>query len=112
MNSPLLTQLHLNPEIVQTLSPELRDQLLRYVKDWGEPADQQELVSILREAHGPMLFLLDYEADAHLKSGDYARALEVIERRQRRSTTVSSQALEAMALLASGYEPHAARSGG
>ncbi len=73
----------------------------------GRTADQLELVSILRESHGPLLFLLDYEAEAFLRSGDFAKALEVIERRQRRSTTVSSQALEAIALLAAGYEPHA-----
>ena len=35
MTSQVLTQLHLNPDIVQTLSPELRDQLLRFVKDLG-----------------------------------------------------------------------------
>ncbi len=107
MTSSLLVQLHLTTEILQTLSPELRDQVLRFVKEWGEPADRLELVTILREAHGPLLFLLDYEAAAHLDAGDYARALEVIERRQRRSTTVASQALEAVALLAAGYEPHA-----
>ena len=107
MTSPLLAQLHLTTDIVQTLSPELRDQVLHFVKNWGEPADRLELVTILREAHGPLLFLLDYEADAYLDAGDYAKALEVIERRQRRSTTVASQALEAIALLASGYESHA-----
>ncbi len=107
MTSSLLARLHLTTEIVQTLSPELRDQVLTFVKTWGQPTDRLELVTTLREAHGPLLFLLDYEAEAHLDAGDYAKALEVIERRQRRSTTVASQALEAVALLAAGYEPHA-----
>ncbi|MEZ4711168.1 MAG: RecQ family ATP-dependent DNA helicase, partial [Caldilineaceae bacterium] len=89
------------------LPPEVRDQLLRYLADWTEPAEMLAALDALRNAHGPLLFLLDFEAAALIRQGDYAAALEVIERRQRRSTTVTSQSLEAKALLAAGYEDHA-----
>lgn len=89
------------------LPPEVRDQLLKYLADWGSPAEQTQLVEGLREAHGPLLFLLDYQARAIFRQKEYVRALEVIERRQRRSTTIASQAMEATALLAAGYEEHA-----
>ncbi|RME59165.1 MAG: RecQ family ATP-dependent DNA helicase [Caldilineae bacterium] len=45
---------------------------------------------------------MDRTAQAHFTQGDYAQALAAIERRQRRSTTIASQALEARILLASG----------
>ncbi|MBV7332780.1 RecQ family ATP-dependent DNA helicase [Chloroflexi bacterium TSY] len=89
------------------LPPEVRDQLLHHVRDWGTPDEQLELVTALREAHGPLLFLLDYQANAYIQQESYDQALDVIERRQRRSTTVASQALEAIALLSAGYDQHA-----
>jgi ATP-dependent DNA helicase RecQ len=89
------------------LPPEVRDRLLKYLADWGSPGEQLQLVEGLREAHGPLLFLLDYQARALFQHEEYERALEVIERRQRRSTTIASQAMEAKALLAAGYEEHA-----
>ena len=89
------------------LPPDLRDQLLQFVADWGKPDEQLELITALREAHGPLLFLLDYQASALLRKGEFENALDVIERRQRRSTTVASQAMEARTLLAAGFEEHA-----
>ena len=107
MTLPLLTRFNLTREAVQSLPPELRDQLLHYAQTWKSPTEQLELVEIVREAHGPLLFLLDYQAKAYLDAGDYERALESIERRQRRSTTIGSQAIEATTLLAAGHDDHA-----
>lgn len=105
--SPLLTTFRLAPDQLAALPPDLRDQLLEYLLDWNEMADLAQVVEYLRESHGPLLFLLDYQAQAALAQGDAARALETIERRQRRSTTIASQAQEARALLASGHADHA-----
>jgi ATP-dependent DNA helicase RecQ len=106
-NRGILAQLQLSSSIIPSLPPELRDQLLDYLRSWGTPAEQLALVEMLREAHGPLLFLLDYQATAHLLQGEPGPALEVVERRQRRSTTIASQVLEAQALLALGHEQHA-----
>ncbi|HMN27292.1 MAG TPA: DEAD/DEAH box helicase, partial [Caldilineaceae bacterium] len=100
-------QLPMTLDIVASLPPELRDQLLDYLRSWAGAAEQLALVEALREAHGPLLFLLDYEATARLLNGESERALEIIERRQRRSTTVASQVLEARTLLALGRDAHA-----
>ncbi|MEM7126131.1 MAG: RecQ family ATP-dependent DNA helicase [Chloroflexota bacterium] len=99
--------LELASEHLIHLPPEIRDLLLQFLADWGTPEQQITLVTALREAHGPLLFLLDYQATALSAKGDTAEALEVIERRQRRSTTINSQTIEARALLAAGYEEHA-----
>jgi ATP-dependent DNA helicase RecQ len=106
-SNPILSQLQLTLEVIPNLPLELRDQLLDYLQSWGTPAEQLALVEALRTVHGPLLFLLDYQATAQLLLGNPATALEVIERRQRRSTTIASQVLEARALLALGREDHA-----
>jgi len=97
----------LSTEQLLYLSPEIRERLLTFTANWQEPLAQTELVDALREAHGSLLFLLDYQADALVQLGKYKAALEVIERRQRRSTTIASQIMEAKALLAAGHEDHA-----
>ena len=104
---PILSQLQIEHEQLAVLPPELRDKLLALIATWGEPAEQLELAERLREFHGPLLFLLDYQAQAAFRAGDFSAALNVLERRQRRSTTIASQALEAEVLLAAGYEAHA-----
>lgn len=106
-SNPTLSQLQLTLEIIPNLPLELRDQLLDYLHSWGTPTEQLALVEALRTVHGPLLFLLDYQATAHLLLDSPAAALDVIERRQRRSTTIASQVLEARALLALGREEHA-----
>ncbi|MEM7532962.1 MAG: RecQ family ATP-dependent DNA helicase [Chloroflexota bacterium] len=104
----ILQSLQLEPGHLASLPPDIRSQLLDYVAIWAENPDELiDLVGRLREEHGPLLFLLDYQASAHLDKQDYQQALELIERRQRRSTTVATQALEAKTLLAAGYETHA-----
>lgn len=100
-------QWRLDRRLVPSLPPELRDQLLDYLQSWESPAEQLRLIEALREAHGPLLFLLDSQATVLLKLQQAGAALEVIERRQRRSTTVASQVLEAKALLALGRDRHA-----
>ncbi len=102
-----LAGIPLAPGQMAALPPELRDQLLDYLQRWGTPQEQIAAVQTLREAHGPLLFLLDYHATACLAAGDAAQALELIERRQRRSTTIASQVIEARALLATGHDAHA-----
>lgn len=101
------TGLRLSHPQLHALSPDVRDQLLEYVALWSTPEQQLELAEALRELHGAMLFLLDYQARALFRCGKYEDALRVLERRQRRSTTVGSQALEAQALLAAGHDQHA-----
>ena len=102
--TPTLT---LDREQVAHLPPEVRDQALRYLHDWGDAETQLALVEALREAHGPLLFLLDEQARALFRLGRFEEALQVIERRQRRSASLASQALEVRALLAAGHEDHA-----
>jgi ATP-dependent DNA helicase RecQ len=104
-----LAQLNLDLAVSPNLPPEVRDQLLDYLRNWADPDEQIALAEALREAHGPLLFLLDYQAAAYLRAGAPQRALETIERRQRRSTTMTSQTMEAHALLMLGREAHAER---
>ncbi len=99
--------LEIDHEKIIHLPPDVRDRLMQFLEDWAEPEQRLVLVDLLREAHGPLLFLLDYQAAALVDKGDHVAALETIERRQRRSTTVNSQIIEARALLAAGYEDHA-----
>jgi len=101
-DSDLLDRLGLPLAATPGLPPELRDQLLRYLEQWGEPAELLALVEALRQVHGPLLFLLDHQAGALTRLGRHGEALEVIERRQRRSTSLLSQVREAAVLLALG----------
>ncbi len=104
---PLTPTLALARDQVAHLPPEVRDQALRYLHDWGDAETQLALVEALREAHGPLLFLLDEQAQALFRLARFEEALQVIERRQRRSASLASQALEVRALLAAGHEDHA-----
>ncbi len=103
----VLQQLGLSLASVPNLPPEVRDQLLGYVQLWGAASEQLELAEALRAVHGPLLFLLDYQAQALYRLGRYAEALEFIERRQRRSTSVVTQMREAMTLSAAGHTQQA-----
>ena len=103
----VLQQLGLSLASVPNLPPEVRDQLLGYVQLWGAASEQLELAETLRAVHGPLLFLLDYQAQALYRLGRYAEALEIIERRQRRSTSVVTQMREAMTLRAAGHTQQA-----
>lgn len=104
---PFLEQMKIEPSLLGALPPNVRDQLLEYVHLWTMPAEQLALIDMLREAHGSLLFLLDYQAAAYYQLGNYEQVLATIERRQRRSTTLNSQIMEARALLALGHEDHA-----
>ena len=99
--------LNLDARVITNLPPDVRDRLLDYLSQWGDPQEQLRMIDLLREAHGPLLFLLDYQAQAYYQAGQFEQALDLIERRQRRSTTIASQVLEARALLATGHEAHA-----
>ena len=104
---PVLTQLGLALNTTPNLPPELRDGLLAYVQLWGSPEEMLDLVAALREVHGQLLFLLDYRAQALYRLGRYGEALDLIERRQRRSSSVATQMREVQVLLAAGQGPHA-----
>ena len=100
----LLTTYDLTPEQAGALPPELRDQLLDFVGLWGTPDEMLSLLAVYWELHGPQLAFLDREAEAYMAQSDFIKALETIERRQRRSTTIASQALEARISLAVGQQ--------
>lgn len=108
-NTRIVDHLHLPAESIVSLPPELRDLLLTVLQHWGEPIEQIEVANLLRHAHGARPALLDYLAQAYLAAGDARQALEMIERRQRRNTTVASQMLEARILLALGRQEAAQR---
>ena len=96
----LLNRLGLPLTVAPSLPPELRDQLLAYLDLWGDPAELLTVVDALRQVHGPLLFLLDYQASALARLERHREALDVVERRQRRSTSLRSQMREAVVLLA------------
>ena len=77
-----LSRFNLTPSHIASLPPEVRDRVMEYVQAWGTPAERLELVQVLRNTHGPLLFLLDYQALAALANQDAQLALELIERRQ------------------------------
>ncbi len=106
---PVLRQLNLSLDGAANLPPELRDSLLLHLQHWAEPAEQIEVAQALRSTHGQLPTLLDYEAHARLAANEPVVALELIERRQRRNTTIASQGLEARALLACGHAEGARR---
>lgn len=107
ITGPTLSRFRLNDSHIASLPPEVRDRVLDYLQAWGTPAERLAVVNVLRETHGPLLFLLDYQALAALDNGDPIQALDIIERRQRRGATIASQAIEARALLAAGHPDHA-----
>ncbi len=103
----ILEQFQIDQEVASTLPPNVRDQLLDYLQAWGHPQELLTLLDLLRATHGSLLFLLDYQADALYRLGEYQPVLTIVERRQRRSTTLGSQMMEARALLGLGHEEHA-----
>ncbi len=103
----ILHQLGLDPAAAPNLPPELRDELLALVLAWGDPQELLDLTDTLRTVHGPLLFLLDYEAQALFKLGRFEDALGLIERRQRRSTSAATQTRNLQVLWAAGHEQHA-----
>lgn len=105
--SSFLQQMQIDPSLLGALPPNVRDQLLEYVHLWTSPAEQLTLIEMLRQAHGSLLFLLDYQATAYYEQGNFEQVLATVERRQRRSTTLNSQIMEARALLGMGHEEHA-----
>ncbi len=103
-NPNFLKSIALQQDQVAALPPEVRDQLMAYLLLWGESDEQLALASELILQQGPILRLLDYQAEAYFNAGRYEDALETVERRQRRSTTIASQVMEAQALLAAGHD--------
>ncbi len=102
-----MQRFNLDRKLLPQLPPDLRDSLLEYCHTWGDPQDTLALVDLLREVHGPLLFLLDYQTTACLKLGRLEQAIESNERRQRRSQTIGSQGNEARILLAMGRSDQA-----
>ena len=54
----LLNSFSFDRQVIPSLPPDVRDQLLLAVQRWGDPQEQIALIDILREAHGPLLFFL------------------------------------------------------
>ena len=99
--------LGLDDALLGNLPPDARECLIEHVQIWGEPAETLEVAELLREAHGPLLYLLDVQAAAHEALGDIALAQQTNERRQRRSSTIAGQAFDARVLQALGQIAHA-----
>lgn len=95
----IAAQYSLASEALVRLPSELCDRLLAYLQRWGEPSEQIKAAEQLLSVNGVRLPLLDYLARAYLATGQAEKALTLIEQRQRRNTTFTSQALEATALL-------------
>ncbi len=102
-NPSLLTTMPLTEEQAIALPPEIRDQLLDFLELWGNSDEVLNLITLYRAAHGPLLNFFDREAQIYLQTQQYENAIEAIEQRQRRSTTIESQSLEARALLGAGH---------
>ncbi len=109
VDSPsVVDALGLSPDLVAHLPPELRDAVLDHLADWATP---QELLPVLRrcqEVQGPLLAFLDREAQALLAEGRPQDALEVMERRLRRSASLAARTFHAVLLAMAGH-PQAAR---
>ena len=103
----LLNAFSFDRQVLPSLPPDVRDNLLAVLQIWGTAQEQMVLLDILREAHGPLLLLLDYQVGALQKLGEYTKALELVERRQRRSSSITSQATEAMLHVGLGHLAHA-----
>ena len=103
----VLDQLQLPLDSLPNLPPELRDRLLKYLGTWGSAREQLAVAEELITAHGPLLFLLDYQAQALYRLRRFDEALAVNERRQRRSGSIASQVRELMTFHAAGHATHA-----
>lgn len=103
----MLTQLGLSPSRLAGLPPEWRDRLLDYLAVWGPAEELARVAETLREAHGPLLHLLDYLALARFQQGRFEESLDILERRQRRSPVIAGQVMEARSLMALGHDEHA-----
>ena len=106
-HNALRRALGLDNALVGSLPPDARELLLEHVQIWGDPEEALALAELLREAHGPLLYLLDVQAAAHAALGNVALAQQINERRQRRSSKVAAQAFDAIALQALGKDAHA-----
>jgi ATP-dependent DNA helicase RecQ len=99
--------LGLDAALVGSLAPDVRELLIEHVQRWGDPREAIAIADLLREAHGPLLYLLDVQATAQAALGNWADAQQINERRQRRSSTIAGQAFDALALQALGRAAHA-----
>ncbi len=99
--------LGLDDALIGNLPPDARELLIEHLELWGNPLETLAVANLLREVHGPLLYLLDVEAAAQLALGNMAGAQQINERRQRRSSTIANQAFDALALQALGKEAHA-----
>jgi ATP-dependent DNA helicase RecQ len=103
IHPPIIQTIPLTEEETAALPPEVRDQLLDYLALWGQPQEVLDLIQLYRRLHGPLLHFLDRESEAYMAQGEFEQAIETIERRQRRSTTLESQTQEIRALLQAGH---------
>lgn len=103
----LLGQFSFARSMLQALPPDINERLLVAIELWGAPQEELQIVEVLRQAHGPLLSLLDAQVNALRNLGEFAKALELVERRQRRSSSLAGRINEASLLLALGYKSHA-----
>ncbi len=107
----LRRSLGLDDSLLASLPPDVSELLIEHVQIWGDPREALDIAALLREAHGPLLHLLDVQAAAQMALGDNELAQQTNERRQRRSSTIASQAFDACALQKLGRERTCSRRG-
>ncbi len=100
--------LGLSPDLVAHLPPELRDAVLDHLAHWATPQERLSVLQRCQEVQGPLLAFLDREAQALLAEGRPQDALEVMERRLRRSASLAARTFHALLLAMAGH-PQAAR---
>ncbi|MFN2204202.1 MAG: RecQ family ATP-dependent DNA helicase [Caldilineaceae bacterium] len=97
----------IEPASLLALSADWRDRLLHYLQTWGSGDQLLSLVRTLREAHSGSLSLMDWEARALADLGRCAEALDLVERRLRRSPALAAMAVEVEMLQATGKNDQA-----
>ena len=106
-NRPFVTLPNVTHDIALALSADWHDTLLDYLLIWGEAGDYLRLVNILNETPGPAMHMLDLEAYGLFREGEYDAALDIMDKRLKRSPSIAASAFEASVQQAAGYREHA-----
>ncbi len=93
MKENLLTQLGLSSHDVRGLSGQERTRLLSFLQRWRATDELHACLDILQEERPDLISLLDLRARAYAAEGRFEEALQVMEERLRRQTSVPALSL-------------------